>query len=119
MASRAGVIFTYGDTIYNPSDAVILPQLKAHESVHFQRQTQHEGGPERWWERYIEDQAFRAMEEAEAHRAEYRAYKSWTKDRNKVARELENIAGRLCSPLYGGLMSQAQARRFIVVTPGG
>lgn len=98
---------------------MIHPQLKAHEGVHFQRQVAHEGGPDRWWERYIEDRAFRAMEEAEAHRAEYRAFKSWTKDRNEVARELENIASRLCSPLYGGLMSQAQARRFIVVTPGG
>lgn len=98
---------------------MIRPQLKAHEGVHFQRQVAHEGGPDRWWERYIEDRLFRGEEEALAHRAEYRAFKSWTKDRNAVSRELENIAGRLCSPLYGGLMSHTQARRFIVVTTGG
>lgn len=118
-ASRAGVIFTYGDTIFNPSDAHINPQLKAHEAVHYQRQEATEGGPAAWWERYIEDRLFRAEEEALAHRAEYRAFRSWTKDRNVVSRELHNIADRLASPLYGGVMSYTQARRFIVVTPGG
>lgn len=115
LAEKPGVIFTYGQTIYNPSNAPISAQLKAHEAVHAQRQGEDEEEIRAWWRRYLTEPMFRLEEELLAHRAEYRAFRGWTKDRNAVARELDTIAKRLSGPLYGGLMSYAQARRMIVV----
>ena len=37
-AAERGVIFAFGDTIYNPSNIVITAALMAHESVHGSRQ---------------------------------------------------------------------------------
>ena len=115
LAKNPGVIFTYGQTIYNPSGTHISAQLKAHEAVHAQRQGTNEEEIRAWWKRYLTEPMFRLEEELLAHRAEYRAFKGWTKDRNAVARELDTIAKRLSGPLYGGLMSYAQARRMLTV----
>lgn len=112
FARSPGVIFTFGQTIFNPSAVQISPALRSHESVHARRQG---GDPAGWWASYLDDPQFRLEEELIAHRAEYRAFRSWTKDRNAVARELDVIARRLSGPLYGGLLSHAKARRFIVV----
>lgn len=111
-ARTPGVIFTFGQTIFNPAAVEIGPALRSHESVHAQRQG---GDPSGWWASYLHDPKFRIEEELIAHRAEYRAFRSWTKDRNAVARELDVIARRLSGPLYGGLLSHAAARRFVVV----
>lgn len=119
QARKPGVVFTWGNMIYNPSDTSIAPQIMAHESVHSQRQGQTFDEIAAWWKRYLHEPRFRLEEELEAHRAEYRAFKSWAKDRNDIARELHTIAARLSSQLYGGLLTYGQARRFIVVQPGG
>lgn len=114
LAKRHGVIFTYGERVYTgDSEPVVSPALKAHEAVHSQRQT--EIGVEKWWERYLAEDAFRLEEELLAHRAEYRAFKGWTKDRNQVAQALHQIATRLSSGLYGTMLTYQQARRFITV----
>lgn len=115
FAARPGVIFTYGRTIFNPSGVEISGALRCHEAVHAQRQGDDDEEIRAWWRRYLDEPAFRLEEELLAHRAEYRAFKGWTKDRNQITRELETIAGRLASPLYGGVISHAQARRLIVV----
>ena len=115
LASRPGTLFTYGQTIYNPSGIVIPGQIKAHEAVHGQRQGTNEEEIRNWWARYLEEPVFRLEEELLAHRAEYRAFRGWTKDRNAVARQLDYIAQRLCGPLYGGLLTYAAARRMITV----
>src|SRR4051812_39011441 len=81
FAQNAGVIFTYGQTIYNPSAVSISPALKCHESVHAQRQGSNEEEIRAWWERYLKEPMFRLEEELLAHRAEYRSFKGWTKDR--------------------------------------
>lgn len=119
MARKPGVIFSWGDRLYNPSGRDIQPQLMAHESVHSQRQGATDQSIREWWTCYLGDPAFRLEEELLAHRAEFRALKSWTKDRNALARSLHEIAARLSSPLYGALLSYPQARRFVTVNPGG
>jgi hypothetical protein len=97
------VIFCYGDTIYNPGRIKVPERLIAHESVHSRHQ-QGMGGPEVWWQRYIDDPQFRLIEEIPAHRAEYR-----------VAPEfLDDIARRLASPLYGSLVDFEKARQIII-----
>jgi hypothetical protein len=96
------VIFCYGDTIYNPGRIKVPPRLHAHEEVHSRHQAMF-GDPEVWWQRYIADPEFRLFEEIPAHRAEYR-----------VAPELlEEIATRLCSPLYGSLVDFEKARALV------
>jgi hypothetical protein len=91
-------IFTYGDTIYTP--AQLSRSLVAHEKVHIKQQLGM--GPEAWWDRYLEDPQFRLEQELEAHRAEY-----------KAGGKLSEIAERLASPLYGGLVSEDEAREMI------
>ncbi len=114
-ARRPGVIFTYGEQIFVGEGANVTPALKAHESVHSERQGKTEESIAEWWRRYLSDPQFRLEEELLAHRAEYRAFRGWTKDRNQVAQMLHTCAARLSSPLYGSLLSYQQARRFISV----
>lgn len=103
-ANRPGVIFAFGDTIYNPSGIVIPPPLIAHEEVHGRRQKfllklDHDG-PSRWWESYIADPEFRYNEELHAHAAELLAFKKIITDRNQRAKLMMTTAQRLLAPLY-------------------
>lgn len=99
-ADRPGVIFAYGDYIYNPTGGEISGPLLAHESVHQKRQ-QGPGkmSPDVWWALYIEDNAFRYREELEAHVAEYKAQLHGL-DRNDKHKLLMSTARRLTAPLY-------------------
>jgi len=108
------VIFAWDDTIYNPEDADISLDLMAHEKVHGWRQR---GEPTIWWRRYIADPNFRLAEEIPAHRAEYQAFCRRNIDRNARARFLNAVAGRLCSPLYGKMISMSGARDAILHKP--
>ena len=107
------VIFSWGHRIYNPQNLEISGALMAHEAVHGQRQGTEERKIAEWWKQYIIDPKFRYTEELAAHRAEYRAMKSWTKDRNQSSKYLHQVAQRLASPLYGGVVTHTEARRAI------
>lgn len=106
-----GVIFAWGWTVYNPFAIVVSPQLLAHEGVHCHRQES--GGPEKWWDRYIEDAEFRLEEEIPAHIAEFKDICTRVKDRNSCAVALHRISARLSSPMYGNLIAHAAARKLI------
>lgn len=95
-AWRPGVIFAYGNDIYNPSGKAIPSALAAHEAVHQSRQTSE--GPELWWKRYIAEPEFRYREELLAHVAEFKARDNG--DRNWRAKLLYATALRLVAPLY-------------------
>lgn len=104
-ATDKGVIFAYGDTIYNPSGVNVPPALLAHEEVHGQRQQSVGYAPNRlnadvWWEKYITDPEFRYYEELPAHAAEYKAQLRHVKDRNDRAKLALSTAQRLLAPLY-------------------
>jgi hypothetical protein len=99
-AAKPGVIFAYGEYVFNPSGGDIPAPLLAHESVHLSRQTgPGKMSPEIWWALYIEDNAFRYREELLAHAAEYRA-QTHGLDRNQKHRLLMSTAARLVAPLY-------------------
>ena len=104
-----GVIFAWGDRIYNPRGVDIPPSLIAHEAVHGARQGRDIVG---WWRRYIEDGEFRLAEEIPAHQAEYAVL---IRDANRQARRgaCREVARRLASPLYGGLLSRQTAERLL------
>lgn len=111
FASRKGVIFTYGDTVYvNGASSLLTPQLRAHEAVHVERQLK--AGVRPWWERYLRDADYRLAEELPAHRAEYQAARR--SDRNAAAMALHVAAQRLSSSLYGSMISFGQAKRAIL-----
>jgi hypothetical protein len=111
-AYSKGVIFAWGDVIYNPSGTHIQRELFAHEAVHGERQKAM--GITEWWQRYIADPAFRVAEEIPAHRAEYRAYCQLQRDRGARHRALHRMAVRLASDLYGQIISYMEAKRVIV-----
>ena len=106
------VIFAWGNIIYNPARFHIPSQLVAHEEAHGARQI---GDIEGWWERYIDDPAFRLAEEVVAHVAEYQ-YLVGRGAGNRQARRsaLRQTAKRLASPLYGNVTSQPMARRLLL-----
>lgn len=95
-------IFTYGDTIYNPANLNITPDLIVHESVH---EIQQKGilGPPRWWKKYLHNQQFRFEQELEAYRAQYAYYRGVVKDRNRLVTHLRQLAVALTGPMYGNL----------------
>lgn len=95
-AGKKGVLFAYGDSIYNPSDIFISHWLLAHEHKHCVRQQD----PEAWWEKYIIDDGFRYNEELVAHVEEYLAQARTMSDSNARARLITSTAVRLVAPLY-------------------
>lgn len=112
QARNTGVLFAYGEIVYNPSGVVIPPQLIAHEGVHEIQQVA-TGGPSKWWTSYIDDAMFRLAQELPAHQAEFAHYCRRVKDRNLQAKMLHGIASRLSGPLYENVISFNEARRRI------
>ena len=109
---ESGVVFTYGDTIYNPSKGTIDELLEKHEEVHMKQQTD----PEEWWSRYLTDITFRASQELEAYRAQYKEAKKVIKDRNILFKYLKLLAKDFSSEQYGNPMSFEQAIKEIQTT---
>lgn len=106
IRGRPGIIFSYGDAIYNPSGHSLSEALKVHEDVHGRRQN---GNPAEWWERYIADKDFRRDEEIVAHCAEAACVLANADNRQARRAGLISIADRLSSPIYGGLMTKREA----------
>lgn len=107
-----GVIFAYGDTIYNPSGVDIPASSMDHEAVHCIRQI--EIGVEHWWHMYLTDDKFRYDEEVLAHQAEWKNIRedfSMTRQQRRYL--LKQIAKRLSGPLYGRAVSFEKANRDI------
>ena len=104
-------IFTYGDTVFNPTGLPLSRELRAHEQVHIMQQET--GGVERWWERYVADPEFRLDQELEAHRIEFQTFCMTNKDRNARNAFLVRIATRLASPMYGNVIDIREAMRRI------
>jgi hypothetical protein len=115
---RRGIFYAFGDTIYNPDGVEVTPALAAHEATHAQRQRDlfsdvGDLAPDAWWNCYLSNPQFRLGEELIAHRAEWRHFISLGYGRAKRRQYLSQISARLASPLYGGLISAAQAKRAI------
>lgn len=107
-AANKGVIFTWGNVIFNPSGVNIGEELQMHELVHRDRQNLVES-VEKWWERYLVDVEFRLAEELPAHVVEYKTFCRLHRDRNQRANYLHHVAGRLASPLYGNVITKKAA----------
>jgi hypothetical protein len=97
-AGERGVLFAYGEDIYNPGGGNIPRFLLEHEYKHCARQFLI--GADEWWRQYLTDQEFRYQEELLAHAVEYVVQAPALRDRNAQARLLHTTAARLVAPLY-------------------
>lgn len=104
----SSIVYTYGDTLYNPTGQPIDPPLMAHEEVHSERQLML--GVDLWWRYYLERADFRFREELLAYQAQYQAVQGRA-ERRKL---LDKIAGDLAGPIYGNLCSKDIAKDLIV-----
>lgn len=111
-AAGRGVIFTYGADVYNPSGNPLDPSILAHEAVHVLQQTV-DMTPDEWWKTYIQNPAFRAAEELEAHQVEMAMLRHLGYTRLFRRRAAKHIAQRLAGPLYGKSMTYVQALKAI------
>lgn len=108
---REGILFAWGDKIYNPSNVPIPTQLLAHECTH---SLQHKeiGTPEEWWKLYLVSRTFRLAQELEAHRIEIAAYNEFN-NRHFRRAYFNQVADRLASPLYGKLVTTRKAKALL------
>ena len=108
------VVFTYGNTIYNPKRGEIPDHLLVHETTHSLQQGDNPG---KWWEKYLINQDFRLAQELEAYRNQYNFYCKIVKDRNKRFTFLQSIAKDLSSKIYGNIIGRGAAIRRIKTRP--
>jgi len=106
-----GIVFTYGDTIH--SAGPIPKDLMVHELVHVKQHREYPGGPDMWWERYLEDDKFRYEQELEAYRKQYQWVKNNVKDREKVHKHFMHYAQCLSGSMYGKLVTLQEAMKQI------
>lgn len=113
VRTHKGIIYAWGDRIYNPDGITIPGELLVHERVHMDRQG---SAVEMWWRFYLADPEFRLREEIPAHVAEHRAFcrdyatGGWAKARRM---HLHYAAQRLSSPIYGSMITYDRARTAI------
>lgn len=105
-------VYAYGRKIFNPSGIHIPEHVIEHEVTHM-RQQEAMGGPEKWWDMYLQDPSFRVNQEIEAYRAQYLFYCTFNRDRNAQARFLNQLAGYMASNMYGAPMSKMEAMKAI------
>ena len=142
MQPHSGVIYTYGDTIYNPSGIDLPDHLIAHEETHSNQQSVypvHES-PEHldqkelakipprerisghatlekridaWWDRYLQDQYFRIEQETAAYARQYAYICATVRDRERRHKILLDLAKVLAGPVYGNVISTMDAYKKI------
>lgn len=116
ITGRQGIIYAWGDTIYNPSGGVLPPWIVRHEEVHGERQRNYgcDGAAcacnpvTEWWDRYVADARFRLSEEILAHRVEWQQYSGPYRDHY-----LGHMAERLSGSLYGNMLTFDEAVKEI------
>ncbi len=107
------VIFAWGDKIYAPKLCGGLTKaLYAHEAVHAEQQRAF-GSVTAWWRRYIDAPAFRLDQEIPAHRAELAVMQAKAKGPSMRDHALSIVARKLAAPLYGGLITIAEAKKVL------
>lgn len=121
IKGRTGILFAWGDRIYNPSGVKLQPWIIEHEKVHGLRQLSDTSLPtpedsvRKWWTQYIQSPQFRIQEEVPAHQAEWEAFSSQGAMRHEdQAHYLEAMIDRLSGPLYGSLVSKQEAENYIL-----
>lgn len=113
VTSTSGIIFAWGNTIYNPNNVPLSEALCAHEYIHGSRQTSDENAIIKWWRTYLEDPEFRINEEILGHKAELSVELTNILDRNQRNKIVNLIAQRLSGPVYGNVITLKRARELL------
>lgn len=108
------VIFSYGDTIYNPGKVEIPPDIMIHEMVHIGQQKGNREDAALWWGKYMRDAEFRLSQEVEAYGKQY-WYICTKKSQDKRVQwnVLKRFAEILSGPLYAGCVGLPRAIQLI------
>jgi hypothetical protein len=111
VKDKNDVVFTYGDTIYNPYKGEVQDHLEAHEAIHELQQKAY--GLDEWWGKYLSDKKFRLEQEIEAYRVQYQ-FVNKTYGRGAATGLLREIATDLSGGMYGYLLDRKSARKEII-----
>lgn len=107
------VYYTYADTIYNPDNLPVPPDIIAHEKEHIEQQGGDIEGAELWWGKYLRDPIFRVDQESRAYARQYQFICQTIKGRNERFNILMQLAKFLSGPLYNKAISQTEAFNLI------
>lgn len=107
---KKSIIFTYGDTIYNPAGNNLDPALIAHEEVH--QVQQEKMGIENWWKMYLEHEHFRLDQEVQAYRKQSLVMRE-TYNRPMRRKLFKAIVKDLSGAMYGKIIDAEQAKQLI------
>lgn len=110
--TQKGVIFTYGNFIFNPDNWDIPYHLLKHEATHARQQAAF-GNVDEWWDKYMADDEFRLDMEIEAYYYQYQYFCKNKKDPMKRQIFLQKIAHDLSSSIYGNIISFEDAMSII------
>jgi hypothetical protein len=105
-----GIVFTYGQTLHNPDMGEINDALMCHEETHAKQQGD---DPEAWWEHYLADRDWRAQQEIQAYRRQFKFIRKIDHDRERRHLWLNKFAQDLSGPMYGSPISFHDAYRAI------
>lgn len=108
-----GVVYTYGNIIYNPDKQDLPAEIIEHEKIHMKQQTKGDMTPDLWWGKYLRDPKFRVDQEAKGYARQYDVICSTHKDRNMRAQYLWSLASSLSGPLYNNIILHSEATILI------
>jgi len=111
FVKQRGVVFSYGDDLYNPSGVNVSDDLLLHEATHGSRQKTM--GVEEWWNKYLEEDEFRLNEEIIAYKKQYAYLHQRYKDREVRASYLMRLASDLSSDIYDNVIEYNEAVKII------
>jgi hypothetical protein len=110
IRGQTGIVFTYGDNLYNPENGFIPDHLMTHEETH--QIQQNKMGADKWWSQYLVDPEFRLQQELEAYQAQYEVLVT-DYDRAYRREALNQISKDLASNIYGHIVTKEEAKILI------
>ena len=107
-------IFVYKDTIYtDKKEEEFYYDVVHHEIRHLHQQKEH--GADNWINRYINEPEFRLEQEVDAYRYQLKKVLKTTNDKGEYLNILTECITNLSSPLYGNIISYAEAERLLKI----
>lgn len=103
-------VFCYGDTIYNPFGVEMTKDLIEHEAVHSRQQGDM---IDLWYEKYLNDSAFRLEQEVEAYGYQLAFFRKHANNYKLTEWLKEQMAFALSGEGYGNIISYAKAESAI------
>ncbi len=104
----SGLCIVWGDTCHSKNP--LSPDLKVHEAVHVEQQKI--WTPEKWWEKYLSNRAFRLEQEVEAYKAQIE-WLNVNAPRHYKRFKITEIAKDLSGGTYGNICTFLEAKKLL------